>query len=366
MAVFTADAALQAQAGVSPAASTDPQQLLAMERALNRTGALAHALQTLQSLPLPQQSLANPAAAQAALDGLSASKMQADIGDITAVLTKLMQEMRSNAQTQRAHTADAQINLQEKAAEKLKQAADKKFLAALVQGICQIAGGLIQMGASFAAMKNSIKGIKNEALFNAKKDALPDLKASNTHLETKITNLENTKMVAGKRIDRFENAARTSTSAAEKADYKSRIATLKDEQKSLAVDIKATQKELATSQQQIQNIESVQKIGDGKAYAAIHEKQSAFMNEAGKAAPGMLKGVGDIVAAKLNQEATALEKEAADLQTQATKANKSSQEEDDRTKKMQEMIESLRQNLAKIQASNQQINTQMALGQATV
>lgn len=222
------------------------------------------------------------------------------------------------------------------------------------------------MGASFAAMKKTIGGIKSEAAFNSQKGKLPEMELKNQNMQTKITNLENAHTVAGKKITRFENASSSATTAAEKADYKNKISDLKETQKSLAQDLKDTKKELASSQQQIENYKAVEKIGDGKAYAAIEDKKATFMNELGKGAPGIMKATGDIIAAKLNQEAAELEKEAAELKTLATKADKSTKEADDSMKKMLEMIEGLRQNLAKIEASTHQVNTKMALGQATV
>jgi hypothetical protein len=86
------------------------------------------------------------------LNKLNPENIQTDIYSFMAMFLKMSQTMRAAARQDRETSMQAQVNTLTDAANKIKEAADQRFSAAIVQGAFQIGSGLLTAGMGFASM----------------------------------------------------------------------------------------------------------------------------------------------------------------------------------------------------------------------
>lgn len=325
----------------------------------------------------PQQALREPklsntkaiATAANAVNSIKPEEIQLNIDDISQVIASLLQKMKENSAKSRDAESNEKINLHKKAAQKLKEAADKRFTAALVQGIFQIAGSVAQMGFSFAAMKTSIQGIKNEAKFESKNNDLQKLQSTKTTLEDKLENLKAVESSNSKKLNSLEKLTGKNSVNTKKEELQKVKAGLLDDIKNTTNAIETNKKSIDETKKYLAEdsaMKEVAKSGGAKAYSAITEKKADFLKASGEAIPAISKATGDIIAAKLNQQADRLEKEAEELKAEAEKIGNDSKKSNDALLKLEEFLQSLQKNLQEMENSNHEINIQLATSQSKV
>lgn len=141
----------------------DPKQMLALQEAVNRL--LSQGAANPASGLVAGKNIAGDGAAEAhrRIGLIGPTEMMADFYQMAAVLQKLMQAMRSSSREQRTAQLEAEVAVKLSAVEKMKDAAEKRFESAMIQGAMQVAGGLVQMGMSILSVGFSGKGGKLEA-----------------------------------------------------------------------------------------------------------------------------------------------------------------------------------------------------------
>ncbi len=96
-----------------------------------------------------------PGDAAKALAALSPKTVEADMYAVMALFQKMAQEQRNSARQVRDSELQAQVGTLMKAADEIRNAAQERFVGAVVAGSLQIAGGVAQAGMAGASFRMS-------------------------------------------------------------------------------------------------------------------------------------------------------------------------------------------------------------------
>ncbi|MGN6580389.1 MAG: type III secretion system translocon subunit SctB [Bordetella sp.] len=254
--------------------------------------------------------------ANEAMKNLNSETMATDIYSVMALIQKLAQEQRNSARAIRDSNLEQQVSQMKSAADEIRNAAQDRFVGAVVAGAMQIAGGVVQMGSAVASgIKSAQAASKLTEANQASKSAV---NAQNDIMELR----QNSKGLVDKEL---------------RQEFSQRIGDLKKQSNldtANANFLKSQADDLST------------KAGNRQAF--------------GQGASGLLGGIGGIVNASQERKASEHDAKKSELETSAKISDTNMQQANDFMQQMMDMIRDVRDKLSAIEQSNVETNRGIA------
>jgi|GEM_PF-460236 len=250
------------------------------------------------------------------MKNLNNETVSTDMYSVMALIQKLAQEQRNSARAIRDSNLEQQVTQLKSAADEIRNAAQDRFVGAVVAGAMQIAGGVVQMGSAVAS------GIKS-----------------------------------AQAASKFSEANQASKSA---AAAQNEIADLNRSAKGLVdKDLKG---EFNQAIDKFQNQSRLDKLNAKflESQASDLSSQAGNRQAFGQGASGLLGGIGGIVNASQERKAAEHDAKKSELETSAKIADTNMQQANDFMQQMMDMIRDVRDKLSAIEQSNVETNRGIA------
>lgn len=250
------------------------------------------------------------------MKNLNSDTVSTDIYSVMALIQKLAQEQRNSARAVRDASLEQQVTQLKGAADEIRNAAQERFVGAVVAGAMQIAGGAIQMG---SAVASGIKSAQAASKFSEANQASKSAAAAQNEIADLNRNAKglvdkDLKGEFNQAIDKFQNQSRTD---------------------------KLNAKFLESQ------------ANDLSSKAA---NRQAF----GQGASGLLGGIGGIVNASQERKAAEHDARKSELEANAKISDTNMQQANDFMQQMMEVIRDVKDKLGAIEQSNVETNRGIA------
>lgn len=272
--------------------------------------------------------------ANEAMRNLNSETVATDIYSVMAMIQKIAQEQRNTARTLRDSNMEQQVSQLQLASQEIRNAAQERFIGAVVQGAMQIGSGAASIGAGVASAVQAGKAASMDD---------SGLKAQ----EQKIESLQNeSKDFASKSTKELESMARNPFVEPEELSRQAALDKGKLDQ--MDKDILVLQKK---------------NVGDQKTFDMAQGsllKSAERASQFGQGASGVLGGIGGMINASQERAAAEHDANKSERETEAKVFETKSQQANDFMQQMMDVIRDVRDKLSAIEQSNVETNRGIA------
>ncbi|HEX7750344.1 MAG TPA: type III secretion system translocon subunit SctB [Bordetella sp.] len=268
------------------------------------------------------------------MKNLNAQTVSTDIYSVMALIQKLAQEQRNTARTLRDSNMEQQVTQLKSAADEIRNAAQDRFVGAVVQSAMQIGSGVASIGAGVAS-----------AVQAGKAASMDD--SGLKQQEQKIESMKDqSKDFANKSTKELESLAKNPFVEPEELSRQAALDKGKLDQ--MDKDILVLQKKTA---------------GDQKTFDMAQGnllKSADRASQFGQGASGVLNGIGGMVHASQERAAALHDAQKSERETEAKVFETRSQQANDFMQQMMDVIRDVRDKLSAIEQSNVETNRGIA------